>query len=77
MTHGFEGSQVGATPIEEGRHPLSRLLVRIAFATVNKELSSRVICGKATDGARDQSHTQEGCAARSRQGSVARVPRLS
>ncbi len=29
--------------------------------------------GKATDGTRDQSYTQEGCAARSRQGSVARV----
>ena len=35
--------------------------------------SSHVICGKATDGTRDQSYTQEGCAARSRQGSVARV----
>ena len=31
--------------------------------------SSHVICGKATDGTRDQSYTQEGC----RQGSVARV----
>ena len=35
--------------------------------------SSHVICGKATDGTRDQSYTQEGCAARSRQGSVTRV----
>ena len=38
--------------------------------------SSHVICGKATDGTRDQSYTQEGCAARSRQGSVARVSKL-
>jgi len=28
---------------------------------------------EARDGTRDQSYTQEGCAARSRQGSVARV----
>jgi hypothetical protein len=39
----------------------------------HEDASSHVIRGKATDGTRDQSYTQEGCAARSRQGSVARV----
>ena len=44
-----------------------------AFSVFFFPPSSHVICGKATDGTRDQSYTQEGCAARSRQGSVARV----
>jgi hypothetical protein len=41
--------------------------------SLQERASSHVICGKPTDGTRDQSYTQEGCAARSSQGSVARV----
>jgi hypothetical protein len=55
------------TPTSSGRRSFVRVHARSVAA------SSHVICGKATDGTRDQSYTQEGCAARSRQGSVARV----
>jgi hypothetical protein len=45
---------------------------RVELASRGSQASShvRMLCGKATDGTRDQSYTQEGCAARSRQGSV-------
>jgi hypothetical protein len=49
----------------------TQLCVRVLVP--QERASSHVICGKPTDGTRDQSYTQEGCAARSSQGSVARV----
>ena len=44
-----------------------------AVIAMNIKVRMLYVCGKAAGGTRDQSYTQEGCAARSRQGSVARV----